>query len=232
MEKSLPNNVRYINELQGDKDYINDTNYDNMKLTRISMSSSSSLSSSSTSTTLKSAESDLNEKALEKLSTYYRSTTTTPTLSLIAQESITNSTTSGCDWGHVLAETLTRPSRTYRIIDSDVSQKILQRLVADKVAAVQTSTGKGTRFLKRKGSSKETSTSLFQRQPNFGSQVWNKSEELSLISTTPNFRNHFEVVRTSSFNENQTQIIRKHLDYNRNSLPLNIISLNNELVLL
>ncbi|VDK82444.1 unnamed protein product [Onchocerca ochengi] len=84
---------------EGDKDDINDTNYDNMKLTEISMSSSSSSSTSSTSTTLKSAESSLNAKTLEKLSTYYRSTTTTPTSSAVTQESITESTTTGWDWG-------------------------------------------------------------------------------------------------------------------------------------
>uniref|UniRef100_A0A1I8EY78 Uncharacterized protein n=1 Tax=Wuchereria bancrofti TaxID=6293 RepID=A0A1I8EY78_WUCBA len=159
---------------------------------------------------------------------YYHSTTSTPTSSAIIQESIMNITTAGCDLGsHASAETLPRPSRAYRIIDSNISQKILQQLVADKLAAAQT-TGKGTKFLKRKGSSKGTTNFFFQRQSNFGSQIWNRTDELPLISKAPIFRTHCDVVRTSSFSGNQTQIIRKHLDYNRNSLPVNITALNND----
>ncbi|KAM3716717.1 Pleckstrin [Dirofilaria immitis] len=223
------NNYNCTGDGKGD---VNGIDYDNLKLTKILMSSSlsslsSSSSSSSTSTTLKSTERDLDAGTLEKLP-MYRSTTTTPARSAVIQESITNSTTIEHDWGHTSAEILACSSRAYRIIDSDVSQKILQRLVADKLAAVQTTAGKGPRFLKRKGSNRGNSTFFFQRQSNFGSQIWNKSEELSLTSKTPIFRTNFDIVRTSSFNGNQAQIIRKHLDYNRNSLPINIISLNDE----
>ncbi|MCP9264535.1 RhoGEF domain protein [Dirofilaria immitis] len=224
------NNYNCTGDGKGD---VNGIDYDNLKLTKILMSSSlsslsSSSSSSSTSTTLKSTERDLDAGTLEKLP-MYRSTTTTPARSAVIQESITNSTTIEHDWGHTSAEILACSSRAYRIIDSDVSQKILQRLVADKLAAVQTTAGKGPRFLKGKEVIEETLLfSCNQRQSNFGSQIWNKSEELSLTSKTPIFRTNFDIVRTSSFNGNQAQIIRKHLDYNRNSLPINIISLNDE----
>uniref|UniRef100_A0A0R3RRT2 Uncharacterized protein n=1 Tax=Elaeophora elaphi TaxID=1147741 RepID=A0A0R3RRT2_9BILA len=218
------NNCKYTNCGKGD---INRISYDNMKLTRTSMSLSSSSSSSSTSTTLKTAENcDHDAETLEKLSIYYRSTTATPT---VTQESTTNTVTSGRDSGHTSAGTVTRPLRAYRIIDSNVSQKILQKLVAEKLAAAQKN-GKGSaRFLKRKGSSKGTSSFFFQRQSNFGSQIWSRSEELSNVSKAPIFRTHFDVVRTSSFSGNQTQTIRKNLECNRSSLPISIVSFNSEL---
>ncbi|VDM14805.1 unnamed protein product [Wuchereria bancrofti] len=106
------------NCIDGDKNDINDINYDNMKLTATSIMSSSSSSTtttSSTSTTLKNAEVDHDTERFEKLSTYYHSTTSTPTSSAIIQESIMNITTAGCDLGHASAETLPRPSRAYRL---------------------------------------------------------------------------------------------------------------------
>ncbi|VDM91802.1 unnamed protein product [Litomosoides sigmodontis] len=126
------------------------TNYDNIEIT-----SSTTPETSMSSTTLESAMSDRDIQTLEKLSTYCHSATTVPIRSTITEESsITNTSTNGCNFGHhTSSTTLARPSRAYRIIDSNVSQKILQQLVADKLVAAQTSE-KGAKFLKRKGSSR------------------------------------------------------------------------------
>ncbi|VDM99155.1 unnamed protein product [Thelazia callipaeda] len=112
-----------------------------------------------------------------------------------------------------------------RILDSNVSQQILQQLISDQLAAAQM-TGKEAKLLKKKGNAKLSSGSFFQRQFMNESQKSHNHQQNdeSYTSKTSSSCIHSDVIRTSSFNRNPTQIIRMNVNSNRNSLPVNIIA--------
>ncbi|KHN79716.1 hypothetical protein Tcan_14626 [Toxocara canis] len=175
------------------------------------------------------------QNASDRSSNAQRSASSTPTISLCAREGSVDKFRA-CKEAQCTGTPERRPrnslstsKRTYRIIDSDMSQRLLQLVAAEKMAAAY-NTEKGSRILRRKGSFAigcSPKMSPFQSQHQSSCPPQRLANDDTVPKTT-NARTHFDVVRTASFGGNVNRQMLRQPDLNRNSLPLSVLTLSFE----